>query len=94
LSKDQKVHIYCQRGARSEQATDILKWNGFEPVNLEGGYADYSQLSEVSGSEDSEIDLNPDRMKIKAEGLQCPGPLIKVNNAMEQLNPGSNWKSP
>lgn len=88
LPKDKKIYVYCQRGKRSAEATDIIKQHGFDPVNLEGGFADYSQASEVSGSDNSTTNLNPDRMKIEASGLQCPGPLIKVNSAMEQLRPG------
>ena len=92
VPKDRKIYVYCQRGSRSQKAADILKQNSFEAVNLENGFASYNQTSDDAGSGHKKTGLDPDRMKIEASGLQCPGPLIKVNSAMEQLNSGEQME--
>ena len=36
--RDKKIIVYCKSGRRSRLATDFLKKNNFEAMNLEGGY--------------------------------------------------------
>lgn len=88
LPKDKSIYVYCQSGKRSAEAADIIRQHGFDPVELEEGYSAYTKQNDGPESENSKYDLDSGRMKIEASGLQCPGPLIKVNGAMEQLNPG------
>lgn len=38
LSKSSKYYIYCQMGVQSRKMCQILKNNGFDVVNVEGGY--------------------------------------------------------
>lgn len=38
LSKTKKYYIYCQKGIQSRKLCQILKNNGFEVVNIIGGY--------------------------------------------------------
>lgn len=37
LTKDKPVFVYCRSGRRSAQAADILKKNGFNVADLDGG---------------------------------------------------------
>ncbi|MBR6135090.1 MAG: FAD-dependent oxidoreductase [Clostridia bacterium] len=45
LPKDRTIYLYCQAGLRAYLACRILSQNGFDCVNLSGGYGLYSQLT-------------------------------------------------
>ena len=36
--RDKKIIVYCRSGRRSRLATEFLKKNNFNAINLEGGY--------------------------------------------------------
>lgn len=38
LNKFEKYYIYCQSGIQSKKICKLLKNNGFNAVNIEGGY--------------------------------------------------------
>ena len=38
LNKDDKYYIYCQRGILSKKVCQILKSNGYDVINIIGGY--------------------------------------------------------
>lgn len=38
LNKDKKYYIYCQKGITSKNVCKILKSQGFNVVNINGGY--------------------------------------------------------
>ena len=41
LSKNKRYYIYCQMGVQSRKLCRILKTNGYDVVNVEGGYEAY-----------------------------------------------------
>ena len=41
LSKSKRYYIYCQMGVQSRKLCQILKNNGYDVVNVEGGYEAY-----------------------------------------------------
>lgn len=41
LSKSKRYYIYCQKGMQSRKLCQILKNNGYDVVNIEGGYEAY-----------------------------------------------------
>lgn len=96
LPNNKRIHVYCQRGKRGADAVDILKRNRFDAVNLEEGYAAYtgkfasaeSVSAEQTDAGGGSSELDPNRVKVEASGLQCPGPLLKVNEVMGRLRPG------
>ncbi|MFC3418679.1 DsrE/DsrF/DrsH-like family protein [Salinicoccus hispanicus] len=98
LPKDRRIHVYCQRGQRGANAVEILERNGFDAVNLEEGYSAYTgrynSADEVedSDAQDGSIEIDPNRIKVEASGLQCPGPLLKVNEVMGALEPGQQME--
>ena len=100
LPKDRKIHVYCQRGKRGANAVEILKTNGFDAVNLEEGYSAYtgkydSAQKTASASEnvsEENVEIDPNRVKVEASGLQCPGPLLKVNEVMGELETGQQME--
>ena len=38
LNKNEKYYIYCQKGIQSRKLCQILKNNGFNVINVTGGY--------------------------------------------------------
>lgn len=101
LPKGQPIYVTCQVGLRGYLATRILSQHGFEAINLSGGYKTYSMFkgqvsvgerddivptadpNETQSNEDMKVDVT-----INACGLQCPGPIAQVYQAMEKLETG------
>ncbi|AKG74650.1 DsrE/DsrF/DrsH-like family protein [Salinicoccus halodurans] len=100
LPKDRRIHVYCQRGKRGANAVEILDRHGFDAVNLEEGYSAYTGRfdSAITAAEENapasneNIGIDPNRVKVEASGLQCPGPLLKVNEVMGELEPGQQME--
>lgn len=89
LPKSQPIYIYCKSGQRGARAVQLLTANGFAAMNLEGGYSAYTGKYQTTGAP---LTINPNRVKIEASGLQCPGPLLKVTEVMEQLQIGDQME--
>lgn len=100
--KDKDIIIFCKVGLRGYIACRILMQNGFENVrNLSGGYTTYSAVFD-NEKEDENIGKKglvytmPDSSKkdtaaevaIDACGLQCPGPIMQVYNAIKPMKGG------
>lgn len=47
LPTDKRIYVYCHTGLRSYIATRILKGNGFNAINIIGGYYFYSATNKV-----------------------------------------------
>ena len=43
--RDKKIIVYCRSGRRSRLATDLLKKNNFNAINLDGGYLAWEKYS-------------------------------------------------
>lgn len=89
LPRNKRIHVYCQSGMRGDKAVEILTSHGFDAINLEGGYSAYTGTLQQTGEP---ITIDPNRIKVEASGLQCPGPLLKVNEVMEQLQDGEQME--
>lgn len=98
LDKNKLIITYCAVGVRSYNAARILMLNGFKKVAvLSGGTAFYKSMhyaDKISGA-DKEVKNNTDNSKTIADkeikildcsGLQCPGPIMKVNEAIKDMN--------
>jgi len=101
LDKSKPVVVYCAVGIRAYIACRILKQNGFKDVkNLAGGYTtyrvvspDYSQKKvapkpKKAGKIMDEKINSSNTIVVDACGLQCPGPVMKLYQAMETANDG------
>ena len=98
IPTDKKVVLFCNTGYTSYNASRILIQKGFNNVySLMGGITLYKEIIKnkegkvatktpvaVGGgySQNSEV------IKIDACGLQCPGPIMKVSNALNSANNG------
>lgn len=103
LSADKEIYIYCAIGLRGYLALKILTLRGFKNVrNLSGGYKTYlaatapviNRTASVLEEDKTEGNTgNMDNIKIKtvkidACGLQCPGPIMKVKQAIDSIGEG------
>ena len=43
--RDKKIIVYCRSGRRSRLATEFLKKNNFNAINLDGGYLAWEKYS-------------------------------------------------
>lgn len=102
IPKNKDIIIFCQIGLRGYLAHKILTQNGFNNVkNLSGGYKTYSiataPISHIEPKiiKDGKAELDEQNtkveiktMKINACGLQCPGPILKLKNAVDEVSVG------
>jgi len=95
--------VYCQTGQRSYFACRALKQLGFDVHNLSGGFKTYSHaigrqsnfdvfehVSITSREEIREVPPKPSGKTISVDacGLQCPGPILKLYNAIKDVSEG------
>ena len=94
LDKSKLIIPYCAIGVRSYNAARILMQNGFKRVAiLSGGTSFYKSMhyqQKVTKKKNSSSDhpnINSDQeMKIlDCCGLQCPGPIMKVNETLNEM---------
>ena len=99
LPKEETIYVYCQVGHRGYNAVRILQQAGFSAKNLDGGYKTYKnaqyQLKEISlnrpektNSPQLAEDFPLDNIELDACGLQCPGPILKVKENLDQMADG------
>ena len=97
--KDETIYVYCQVGHRGYNAVRILQQAGFTAKNLDGGYKTYKnaqyQLKEISlkkpektNSPQIAEDRPLENIELDACGLQCPGPILKVKENLDQMAEG------
>jgi NADPH-dependent 2,4-dienoyl-CoA reductase/sulfur reductase-like enzyme/rhodanese-related sulfurtransferase/TusA-related sulfurtransferase len=113
------ILTYCKAGLRGYVAQRILAQNGFQVVNLTGGYTSWEafvthgieeqptrpereaddQQTCTSGPCATKAELLAPRtaasaktVEIDACGLQCPGPLLKLKEALAQTGSGDTIK--
>lgn len=100
----EKVYVYCRVGLRGYIASRILRQRGKEVYNLDGGYRTYAlahftdknstdqtpKSYEEPTKESSKDEPTPELRKIviNACGLQCPGPIMQVFKAMQDMHDG------
>lgn len=102
IPRDKPIITACAIGLRGYLAARILLGNGYESVrNLAGGYKTYSfATAPVTQKYNAQHALNVELsdsqlpqtakniLKVDAVGLACPGPIMKVKEAMDSVNEG------
>lgn len=100
IPKDKLIVVYCRVGLRGYIAQRILLQNGFNAVNVSGGYESYNSYFN-QGAFDKSIESSKDAddtqtkgqphqqpagnvVRVNACGLQCPGPLLKLKEAVSK----------
>ena len=99
LDKSKPVYVTCQIGLRGYIACRILEQNGYECYNLSGGYRLYNTIYHnkpmVVRDEERVVpdkleaasvsDKPAKKLEINACGLQCPGPIMKLSDAIKKV---------
>ncbi|MBU5668367.1 FAD-dependent oxidoreductase [Peptoniphilus sp. MSJ-1] len=101
LDKNKNYAIYCAVGVRGYIVERILKQKGYEAHNILGGYRTYSDIEESSNYSDmsteqdkfesfenKDEDVDKEVKFLNVCGLSCPGPIVQVSQALENLSPG------
>lgn len=101
IPADRPVVVYCAVGLRGYLASNILRQHGFKDVrNLIGGLKTYRaatsgiETPRPFASRVSEETAVPDKsdmsvaLKVDACGLSCPGPILRLKEAIESVNEG------
>lgn len=99
LPKNQTIYVYCQVGLRGYNAARILMQHGFDVKNLDGGYKTYKTATYVLKNKPFKvapkkqvsapsINSSLKTIEVDACGLQCPGPILKVKEHMDQMTDG------
>lgn len=107
IPKSKPIVLYCGVGLRGYLASNILLQNGFTNVsNLIGGYKTYMaataslprplpfETGNCNAGKHVTKQMQPtaNTLSIDACGLSCPGPIMKLKQNMENLQPGEQLK--
>lgn len=100
LDKSKEIIVYCQVGLRGYVAERILMQNGFKVKNVTGGYKSISALKfkpscdhkEDNYDKEAAVDTEKYTKVLDACGLCCPGPLMSVKEAIDNLKNGEVLK--
>lgn len=94
ILKDKKVVLFCNTGYTSYCASRILIQKGYNNVySLCGGFELYKELTKTLSTVPktalcANVALNSQKNIIDATGLQCPGPIMKVSDAINKAKDG------
>lgn len=100
LPKDKEIIVFCAVGLRGYLAQRILRGHGYMAVrNLIGGYKTFATANAPVGkpnlpyNEPKNLDTQAmtteiKTVKIDACGLSCPGPIMKVKQAIDSIADG------
>src|SRR5574344_2360758 len=107
IPSDRPVWLFCGVGLRGYLASNILKGHGYSEVrNLIGGIKTYhaatakvalpegfDRSSDTSSCNTSTCSSDKTIVKIDACGIQCPGPILKMKQAMDTLTAGQRLET-
>ncbi len=96
LDRTKPVYATCQVGLRGYYACRILTQLGFDCYNLSGGYRLYNSVFGRHTAPIEDMMMNSETMLPKAApnvlvdacGLQCPGPVMKLAEAVKNAQDG------
>lgn len=102
VPKGLPVIVFCQYGDLSEQVVEILTDRGYDALNLDGGFRGFRKYLKTTGKNNSESakdernspgDNEPrenkrSRIFVDARGMKCPGPIVKVGDAVRGASKG------
>ncbi len=104
LPKGKELIVFCKVGLRGYIACRLLSQRGYRCRNLSGGYTTYQDFFDLAAAEPEapasicgapvcthpaadSTQIKPDQT-IDARGLQCPGPIVQLKNAVDSLQVG------
>lgn len=102
INQAKEIIVFCSIGVRAYNAARILMQHGFKQVKIYPGGAKFYQSTHYSADKmtiaDNSADPPGNNMKIKhlptnsvhldCNGMQCPGPIMKIFETMKILREG------
>jgi peroxiredoxin family protein/TusA-related sulfurtransferase/rhodanese-related sulfurtransferase len=96
IDKTKPVYVTCQVGLRGYIGSRILMQNGYDCYNLSGGYRLYNSIIRKKAPVGAGVKINTETMlptastviELDACGLQCPGPIMKLSEAVKNASEG------
>ena len=100
IPRDKKVYLFCAVGLRGYLAYRLLAGQGFTNIySLNGGTKildaatmsiNNRHISNDNQSDESSImpSEKSETIKIDACGLQCPGPIMRLKQSVDEIKPG------
>ncbi|MEB8265528.1 persulfide response sulfurtransferase CstA [Mammaliicoccus sciuri] len=92
FNKDEKktYYIQCKSGNRSAKASQYLAKQGYNVVNLDGGYKAYEEknVSDDTQEENTNVEIKAERKQFNYSGLQCPGPIVNISREVKNIGVG------
>ncbi|WP_323703657.1 DsrE/DsrF/DrsH-like family protein [Mammaliicoccus sp. Dog046] len=76
---DKTYYIYCKSGGRSAKASSYLSQQGYDIVNVDGGYTSF---------EEKNVEIKANRKQFNYSGMQCPGPIVNMSKEIKNSNVG------
>lgn len=105
LDREKRIIVYCAIGVRAYNAARILMQGGFTKTEvLSGGLSFYKSMHyEDRNGNDREEETKQENTEIKEQesetvrildccGLQCPGPIMKVHEALSAMTDGETLR--
>ncbi|MCR5580189.1 MAG: FAD-dependent oxidoreductase [Pseudobutyrivibrio sp.] len=103
IPKDKEVCVSCAIGVRAYNVARILMQSGFDNITvLDGGATLYRaylesledvKVDEGLGTPSNQVESDDIKVteiiSVDCSGLQCPGPIMKVNQKMKELEDGA-----
>ena len=96
IDKSKRAYVVCQIGLRGHTACRILSQNGIDCYNLSGGYRLWNSIHRGVVPVAKDKAMNTETMQpinriiipVNACGLQCPGPIMKLAEAVKNAADG------
>ncbi len=96
IDKTKPAYVTCQVGLRGHTACRILSENGVDCYNLSGGYRLWNSIFRGVVPTAKDKGINTETMRpldrtvitLDACGLQCPGPIMKLAEAVKKAQDG------
>ncbi|MGV1143712.1 persulfide response sulfurtransferase CstA [Staphylococcus aureus] len=89
--KNKTYYVICRsQGNRSANASKYLAKQGYNVINLDGGYKAYEENDSYDTQEEEykSIEIKADRKQFNYRGFQCPGPIVKISQEMKNIEVG------
>ena len=88
--KNKTYYVICRSGNRSANASKYLAKQGYNVINLDGGYKAYEEENDSYDTQEEykSIEIKADRKQFNYRGLQCPGPIVKISQEMKNIEVG------
>ena len=98
IPREKDVYVLCRTGDFSAEVAEILADRGYTAFNVEGGYqaikaldAPAQNIDAIAGKTTPEREVQT--VFVDAKGLKCPGPIVKVADAVRSLKDGDRVKA-